>query len=244
MRYFFLMILCVAYGYESNAQPFFEGPDMLQMKGNVTAMKIYYAGGDNPTRKGYVNVTYSNKDHILKEEVYAENEQIASFIVYSMNADKQPLEKVERTPGVRDGVSITYKYNTAGQLAEMSTQHPAHGPVIEKRTFEYDNKSRLLQVTYTHLMGDSTWRSKMIYNYGDKPNEPEITFIKHEDDTVFVQHMVLDEHQNPVSITRKENDNTRHAQYKYTYDEQGNYTKVIFTMDEKPVYTQIREITY
>ncbi len=173
---------------------------------------------------------------------YDEKNNITRNVVYKYDKKNRQIERRVVDKGVLNE-RFTYKYNSKDDIIEQYSYF-ANQTIAQKWVFMYDeyrNRTESRQYNHKNLLEKITR-----YQYDDKKNKISQKFFDADDNLQQEDIFSYDDFANEIFIQRKifSNNISWQKKQEYTYDEQGNWTKKIIYINEKPVTISQREIVY
>lgn len=230
-----LITAAVFFAANTHAQVAGDGPDQLQLKGNVKEVKAPYGNSS-----GYMHLKIDHGTNEMLMTSYGKDGNVEVTTNMKLN-EAGEIKQVDRHILTVDNKSTrSYEFDNSGnkKLEKISFK----GKESISKVYRYYNDGRMQQVISYNADGDI----EGLETYSYHENELSIVSTDGNGNIGRTKTYIYDEHHNPVYMKLRTYGDKKEADYTYSYvyDEQGNFIKYTMYQYGKPISIFEREITY
>lgn len=167
---------------------------------------------------------YNSRGNLVEKIYYNSDGNQFDKFVYAYNSNGQISESNNYRAGVK-GMKNIFKYNSNGLLVSKTT-YTSYGTLHSKLTYKYDSNENLTGRSYFDgVTGREEERYVMKYN--DEGFETLFELYNRFNEKEGSEFKILDDENNSILRSYKNPETVGYNSYKYTYDNEGNWTKKI-----------------
>lgn len=224
--------------YDKNNQRIEEWTYVYLQNLKMTEIKVA-----NKEGKVFLSIisAFDDKGNLKDIRFYNENNQITRNVVYKYDKKNRKIEHRVVDKGVLNE-RFTYKYNSKNEIVEQHSYF-ANGQIAQKWIMEHDKNQHRTKVSeFNH----KNQLNKVTYNtYDTQKNLINQQEVDENENLQSEETIAYDTYNNEVERTRNASkEGTLHRKIEYTYDIQGNWTKKIHYLNQKPIKITQRELIY